>query len=94
MEKEKEKIIGQMKKEVDESQHKFDPYEDIRSNSEGEVKEYAKTEKPQSYRSVTTPPETLRDSAPEEATWRVQSLENDFANCRNIEGTVVSSCCQ
>ena len=53
--KEKEKIIGQMKKEVDESQHKFDPYEDIRSDSEGEVKEYAKTEKPQSYRSVTTP---------------------------------------
>ena len=44
-----------MKKEVDESQHKFDPYEDIRSDSEGEVKEYAKTEKPQSYRLVTTP---------------------------------------
>ena len=53
--KEKEIIVGRIKMEVDESEQTFDPYQDIRSDSEEDVKEYAKKENRQSYRSVTTP---------------------------------------
>ena len=53
--KEKKKIIEKTKMDVDESEQQFDPYQDILSDSEDDVKEYAKKEKRLSYRSVTTP---------------------------------------
>jgi len=88
--KEKENIIRGIKEQdkkeqVEKTKKNFDPYEDEETDSEEDIKEYAKKPKRETYRSVTTPLKLFEQQLQKKPRGEYSVWETTFEIARNLK---------